>query len=95
MLDDDVKIGVILAMAPVAVQSLCHLNAPDLKTYGAVRLVVMEHCRAQVDIGIEMSGPMDLSALDRQMEGLEQRQRRQERQDGQERPEGQTQWQRR
>ncbi len=62
-LDDDVKIGVILAMSPIAVQNHCHLNAPDLKTYGAVRLVVMEYCRAQVDIGIEMADPMDLSAM--------------------------------
>ena len=48
-------------MAPIAVQNHCHLNAPDLKTYGAVRQVVMEHCRAQVDIGLEMSEAMDLS----------------------------------
>ncbi len=65
-------------MAPVAVQSHCHLNAPDLKTHGAVRLVVMEHCRAQVDIGIEMSDPMDLSALGKgKWKGNGQRQERQ------------------
>ena len=56
-LDDDVKIGVILAMSPIAVQSHCHLSAPDLKTYGAVRLVVMEHCRAHVDIGMKKARP--------------------------------------
>mgnify|MGYP002809519574 CR=1 FL=1 len=62
-LDDDVKIGVILAMSSIAVENHCHLNAPDLKTYGAVRLVVMEYCLAQVDIGMEMTDPVDLSAM--------------------------------
>ena len=33
-MDDDVKIGVILAMVPTAVQNHCSLNAPDLKTCG-------------------------------------------------------------
>ena len=45
-MDDDVKIGVILAMSPIAVQSHCHLNAPDRKTSG-----------------MEMTDPMDLSAV--------------------------------
>ena len=71
-------------MAPIAVQSHCHLNAPDLKTYGAVRQVVMEYCRAQVDIGLEMPEPMDLSALG-------QGQGRQGRQEGHGREEGQRQ----
>ena len=50
-------------MSPIAVQNHCHLNAPDLKTHGAVRLIVMEHCRAQIDIGLEMTDPMDLPAM--------------------------------
>ena len=49
-LDDDVKIGVILSLAPTAVQSRCHLSAPALKSYGAVRQVVMDCRRAQADV---------------------------------------------
>ncbi len=62
-MDDDVKIGVIHAMSPIAVQSPCHLNAPGLKAHGAVRMIALEHGRAQVDIDIERTDPMDLSAV--------------------------------
>jgi hypothetical protein len=34
-----------------------------MKTYGAARMVAMENCPAQVDIGIEMADPMDVSAM--------------------------------
>ena len=46
-LDEDVKIGVILALAPPHVQNHSHLNFHILKSYAQVRTMLFDYCRAQ------------------------------------------------
>ena len=46
MLDEDVKIGVILAPQ---VENRCHLNSHILKSYAQVRTMLFDYCRAQTD----------------------------------------------
>ena len=59
-LDEDVKIGVILALAPLQVQNHCHLNSHILRSYAQVRTMLFDYCRAQADTD---AVPMDLSML--------------------------------
>ena len=62
-LDEDVKIGVILALAPLQVQNRCHLNSHILKSYAQGRTMLFDHCRAQADTASGDAVPMDLSML--------------------------------
>ena len=62
-LDEDVKIGVILALAPLQVQNHCHLNSHILKSYEQVRTMLFDCCRAQADTAAGDAVPMDLSML--------------------------------
>ena len=48
-LDKDVKIGIILALAPPQVQNCCHLNSNILESYAQVRTMLLDCCRAQAD----------------------------------------------
>ena len=48
-LDEDVKIGVILALAPLQVQNHCHLNSHIVRSYAQVRTMLFDYCRAQAD----------------------------------------------
>ena len=48
-LDEDVKIGVILALAPSQVQNHCHLNSHILKSHAEVRTMLFGYCPAQTD----------------------------------------------
>ena len=57
-LDEDVKIGVILALAPPQVQNHCHLNSHILKSYAQFRTMLFDSCRAQAHVV-----PMALSML--------------------------------
>ena len=47
--DEDVKIGVIVALAPPQVQDHCHLNSHILKSDAQVRTMLFDYCRAQAD----------------------------------------------
>ena len=62
-LDEDVKIGVILALAPLQVQNHCHLNSHILRSYAQVRTMLFDYCRAQADTAAGDAVPMDLSML--------------------------------
>ena len=44
-LDEDVKIGVILALAPRKVQTHCHLNPPVLERYAQVGTMLSDFCQ--------------------------------------------------
>ena len=48
-LDEDVKIGVVLALEPSQVQNRCHLNSHILKSGAQVRAMLFDNCRAQAD----------------------------------------------
>ena len=48
-LDEDVKVGVILALAPPQGQNHCHLNSHILRNYAQVRTMLFDHCRAQAE----------------------------------------------
>ena len=52
--DEDVKIGVILDLAPPSVQQRLHLNANELKTYAQVRRLVLDYVEAEGDQGFEV-----------------------------------------
>ena len=62
-LDEDVKIGVILALAPPHVQNRCHLNSYILKRYAQVWTMQFDYCRAQADTVAGDAVPLDLSVL--------------------------------
>ena len=62
-LDEDVKIGVMLALSPLQVQNHCHLNSHILKSYAQVRTMLFDQCRAQADTAAGDAVPMDLSML--------------------------------
>ena len=62
-MDEDVKIGVILALAPLQVQNNCHLNSHILRSYSQVRAMLFDYCRAQADTAEGDAVPMDLSML--------------------------------
>ena len=62
-LDEDVTIGVILALAPLQVQNHCHLNSHILKRHAQVRTMLFDCCRAQADAAAGDAEPMDLSML--------------------------------
>ena len=62
-LDEDVKIGVILALARPQGQNHCHLNSDILKSYAQVRTMLFDYCRAQADTAAGDAVPMDLSVL--------------------------------
>ena len=61
--DEDIKIGVILALAPLQVQNHCHLNSHILRSYAQVRTMLFDYCRAQADTAAGGAVPMDLSML--------------------------------
>ena len=60
---EDVKIGIIFALAPLQVQNHCHLNSYILRSYAQVRTMLFDHCRAQADTAAGDAVPMDLSML--------------------------------
>ena len=62
-LDEDVKIGVTLALALPQVQNHCHLNAHILMSFAQVRTMLFDFCRAQADTAAGYAEPMDLSVL--------------------------------
>ena len=62
-LNEDVKIGVILALAPPQVQNHCHLNSHILKSHAQVRTMLFDYCQAQADTAAGDVVPMDLSML--------------------------------
>ena len=62
-LDEDVKIGDIVALAPSQVQNHCHLNSHTLKSYGQVRAMLFDYCRAQTVLAFSGVVLMDLSML--------------------------------
>ena len=62
-LDEDVKIGVILALVPLQVQNHCHLNSHILKSYAQVRTMLFVFCRAQADTAAVDAVLVDLSML--------------------------------
>ena len=62
-LDEDVKMGVILALAPPQVQNHCLFNSHILKSYAQVRTMLFDYCRAQADTAAGDVVPMDLSML--------------------------------
>ena len=58
---EDVKIGIIFALAPLQVQNHCHLNSFILRSYDQVRTMLFDYCRAQADTAAGDAVPMDLS----------------------------------
>ena len=62
-LDEDVKIGVILASAQPQVQNHCHSDSPILKSYAQVRTMLFDYCRAQADTAAGDVVPIVLSML--------------------------------
>ena len=62
-LDEDVKIVVILALAPLQVQNHCQLNSHIPKSYAQVRTMLFDYCRARADTAAGDAVPMDLSML--------------------------------
>ena len=66
--DEDVKIGVVIDMAPLSVQQHCHLNAGDIKTYPQIRRIILDFIEASCDRA-DAPVPMDVSALDRKGKG--------------------------
>ena len=59
MLVEDVKIGVILALAPSQVQIHCNLNSHTLRSCSEVRTLLFEYCRAQTDLASGGVVPLD------------------------------------
>ena len=49
-LNEDVRIGVIFALAPSSVRHHCHLNSHMQKTYAQVRTMLCYNCQAQADV---------------------------------------------
>ena len=49
-LDEDVKIGVILALAPSSAQNHCRLHQHILKSYMQVWTMLFDKCRSQADV---------------------------------------------
>ena len=49
-IDEDVKIGVTLALVPLSGQNHCHWNLHILKSYAQVRTMLCDYCRAQADV---------------------------------------------
>ena len=62
-LDEDVKIGVFLALTPPSVQNHCHSNSHILKSNTHVSTMLFDCCRAQADVAASENMPMDLSML--------------------------------
>ena len=62
-LDEDVKIGVILAFAPLQVQNHCHLTSHILKSYAQVTTMLHDYCGAPADTAAGDAVAMDLSML--------------------------------
>ena len=62
-LDEDVEVGVILALVPSQEQNHSHLNSHILKIYAQVRTVLFDYCRAQAETASGDVVPMDLSML--------------------------------
>ena len=62
-LDEEVKIGVILALTRSQVQNHCHLNAHKLQSYAQVRTMLFDCCRAQADTAAGDVVPKDLLML--------------------------------
>ena len=62
-LDEDVKIGVILALAPPSVQNHCHLSSHIFKSYAQVRTLICDYCRTHADVLASDFLSMDLSML--------------------------------
>ena len=62
-LDEDVKIGVLLALAPPQLQNHCHSNSHILKSYAQVRTMLLGYCRAQADTAAGDVVTIDLSML--------------------------------
>ena len=62
-LNEDVKMGVILALAPPQVRNHCHLNSHILEWSAQVRTMLLDSCRAQADTAAGDVVPMDLSML--------------------------------
>ena len=62
-LDEDVKIGTTLALAPPQVLNHCHLNSHILKSHAHVRTMLFDYCRAQANTTARDVVPMDLSML--------------------------------
>ena len=62
-LDEDVKIGVKLALAPSQVQNNCHLNSHILKSYAQVRTLLFDYCRGHAHTAAGDAVPMDISML--------------------------------
>ena len=81
-LDEDVKISVILALAPSQVQNFCRLNSHILKRNAPVRKMLFDYCRAQADTAAGDVAPRDLSMLSKskKAKGRGQKGRRAERQ---------------
>ena len=63
VLDEDVKIGVIFAVAPSPLQNHCRLNSHTLKSYGQVRTKLFDYCLAQTHLVCGGVEPMNLSML--------------------------------
>ena len=62
-LDEDVKIDVIFALAPLSEQNHCHLNSHILKSHAQVGTMPFDCCRAQAEVATAEHAPMDLSML--------------------------------
>ena len=56
-LDEDVKIGVILALAPPSVHNHYHLNPQILKSYAQVRTMLSDYCRAHEHVAVSENVP--------------------------------------
>ena len=61
--DEDVKILVILALAPSRAQNHCHLNSHTVKSCGEGRTTLFDYCRAQTHLVCGGVEPMNLSML--------------------------------
>ena len=59
-LDEDFKIGVMLAPAPPPAQNHCHLNSHILKVFAQARTMPFESCRAQTEVAASENVPTDL-----------------------------------
>ena len=68
-LDEDVKIGVFLALTPPSVQNHCHSNSHILKSNTHVSTMLFDCCRAQADVAASENMPMDLSMLGKGKKG--------------------------
>ena len=68
-LDEDVKIGVVFALAPLQVQNHCRLNSHVLKSHTQARTMLFDYCRAQADTAAGDVVPMDLSMFGKKGSG--------------------------